>query len=78
VQCASDELGWSVEFLEDGGIYMSDGDTEYYVTQYELLQNADIAIDLLRRDICYAASESPDDEADWSKEGIAALAEWAR
>jgi hypothetical protein len=73
---ASDELAG--QLISKMANFMSDGDTEYYVTQYELLQNADIAIDLLRRDICYAASESPDDEADWSKEGIAALAEWAR
>ncbi|EIY5093430.1 hypothetical protein ACO1Y9_27410 [Klebsiella quasipneumoniae] len=75
---AANELNWEVEFLEDGGIYMCDGDTEFYLTQYDLIQNADIAIGLLRRDICYGASESPDDEDEWSEEGVEALAEWAR
>ncbi|SLO38384.1 Uncharacterised protein [Klebsiella variicola] len=75
---AARELNWTVEFIEDGGIYMCDGDTEFYLTQYDLIQNADIAIGLLRRDICYGASESPDDEDEWSEEGVEALAEWAR
>lgn len=77
VQLAAGELGWDVEFLEGNGIFMCDGDTEYYLTQYErLIQNADVAIGLLRRDLCYAASDRPDDEDEWSKEGLAALAEW--
>jgi hypothetical protein len=75
---AASELNWTVEFIEDGGIYMCDGDTEFYLTQYDLIQNANIAIGLLRRDICYGASESPDEEDEWSEEGMAALAEWAR
>ncbi|AVO94384.1 TPA: hypothetical protein P7Z40_005247 [Klebsiella pneumoniae] len=77
VQLAAGELGWDVEFLEDNGIFMCDGDTEFYLTQYDqLIQNADVAIGLIRRDLCYAACDCPDDEDEWSKEGLAALAEW--
>ncbi|MFG6480441.1 MULTISPECIES: hypothetical protein [Klebsiella] len=75
---ATRELNWTVEFIEDGGIYMCDGDTEFYLTTYnQLIQNADIAIRLIRCDVCYTASECPNDEDEWSKEGMAALAEWA-
>lgn len=74
---AANELGWDVDFLEDNGIFMCDGDTEYYLTQYgQLIQNADVAIGLIRRDLCYAACDYPDAEDEWSKEGLAALAEW--
>lgn len=77
VQIAAGELGWDVEFLEGNGIFMCDGDTEFYLTQYDqLIQNADVAIGLIRRDLCYAACDCPDDEDEWSKEGLAALAEW--
>lgn len=77
VQLAAGELGLDVEFLEDNGIFMCDGDTEFYLTQYDqLIQNADVAIGLIRRDLCYAACDCPDDEDEWSKEGLAALAEW--
>ncbi|HHC3153253.1 hypothetical protein [Klebsiella pneumoniae] len=77
VQLAAGELGWQVEFLDDGGIYMSDSETQFYLTQYDqLIQNADVAIGLIRRDLCYAACYHPDDEEEWSKEGLAALAEW--
>ena len=77
VQLAAGELGWDVEFLEGNGIFMCDGDTEFYLTQYDqLIQNADVAIGLIRRDLCYAACECPDAEDEWSKEGLAALAEW--
>lgn len=77
VRLAAGELGWDVEFLEGNGIFMCDGDTEFYLTQYDqLIQNADVAIGLIRRDLCYAACDCPDDEDEWSKEGLAALAEW--
>ncbi|EPM4142056.1 TPA: hypothetical protein ACF576_004044 [Klebsiella quasipneumoniae] len=76
VELAADELGWSVEFLDAGGIYMCDGDADYYVTQYDPIQNARLAIWIIRRDLCYTACERPDDEGEWSKEGLAALAEW--
>ncbi|HBS1346194.1 TPA: hypothetical protein ACYFHP_004211 [Klebsiella pneumoniae] len=77
VQLAAGELGWDVEFLEGNGIFMCDGDTEFYLTQYDqLIQNADVAIGLIRRDLCYAACDCPDAEDEWSKEGLAALAEW--
>ncbi|AOO57158.1 hypothetical protein AB9C65_21110 [Klebsiella pasteurii] len=75
---AASELNWTVEFIEDGGIYMYDGDTEFYLTTYiQLIQNADVAIGLIRRDVCYAASECPDEEDEWSEKGMAALAKWA-
>ncbi|HCB9113459.1 TPA: hypothetical protein M4Y83_002863 [Klebsiella pneumoniae] len=76
VELAAGELGWSVEFLDAGGIYMCDGDADYYVIQYEPIQNARVAIWIIRRDLCYTACERPDDEGEWSKEGLAALAEW--
>ncbi|HAV2047607.1 TPA: hypothetical protein JHJ56_003839 [Raoultella ornithinolytica] len=77
VEIAAGELGWQVEFLDDGGIYMSDSETQFYLTQYDqLIQNADAAIGLLRRDLCYAASDCPDERDEWSEEGMAALAEW--
>lgn len=78
VRDAADELGWTAEFLDDDGICMCDGDSEYYITQYDLLQNASLAIGIVRRDLCYAACECSDEEDEWSKEGMAALAEWAK
>ncbi|WP_134706614.1 helix-turn-helix domain-containing protein [Rahnella sp. CJA17(1/100)] len=78
VLVAAGELNWSVEFLDDEGIYLSDGDTEYYIQQYDLFQNAGVAIGLIRREVCYTASACPDEQDEWSQEGIHALAEWAR
>ncbi|TLU68299.1 helix-turn-helix domain-containing protein [Enterobacter sp. MF024] len=74
---AADELGVSASFLDDGqGIYLNDGDLECYIQQYDLLQNAELAIDMLRRYACLAADEAPDDIDDWSPEGIKALSIW--
>lgn len=78
VRIAADELNWPVEFLEDEGIYMDDGDGEHYFQQYSLTQNAQLAIGLLRREVCYVAAQCPNDVADWSQEGLEALSEWAK
>lgn len=77
VSLAGDELGVSATFLNDGqGICLNDGDLECYIQQYDLLQNAELAIDMLRRYACLAADEAPDDIDDWSPEGIKALSLW--
>ncbi|TQI82496.1 hypothetical protein FHU10_2526 [Serratia fonticola] len=78
VRHAADELNWSVEFLEDEGIYLDDGDTVHYFQQYNLMQNAELAIGLLRREVCYVAAQCTNDLDDWSSEGLRALAEWDR
>ncbi len=36
---AAGELDWEVQFLDDGGIWMDDGDAEFYFEQYDLRQN---------------------------------------
>ena len=77
VREAAEELNWNVEFLEDGGIYLDDGDTEYYFQQYDLSENALLAIGALRRELCYVADAHPDDPDDWSKAGMLALSIWA-
>lgn len=78
LELAADELSWAVEFLGDKGIRLSDCDGEYFFEQYDFLQNADLAIGMLRRDVCYSAAERPELLDDWSKAGILALAEWVR
>ncbi|WP_337065154.1 hypothetical protein [Rouxiella badensis] len=75
---AAGELGWEVDFLEGGGIYLDSGDTEHYCQRYGLRENAELAIALLRRDVCYTAAECPDALDNWSEEGIIALSEWAK
>ncbi|VDR24297.1 Uncharacterised protein [Raoultella terrigena] len=75
---AAGELNWKVEFIEDDGIYMCDGDSDYYITYYDFLENACLAIGIIRREVCYVASVCPNDEDEWSEEGLAALAEWRR
>lgn len=75
---AVEELGWEVGFLENGGIYLDSGDTEHYCQRYGLRENAELAIELLRRDVFYTAAVCPDDLDDWSEEGIIALSEWAK
>jgi hypothetical protein len=78
VRFAAGELNWSVEFLEDDGIYLDDGDSEHYVVRYDLETNAGVAIGLIRRELRYSASLCPDDMAEWSQEGLKALSEWAK
>lgn len=75
---AAGELNWGVEFLEDGGVYLDDGDGEHYFQKYDFRQNAELAIALLRNEVCCVSTFCPDDIDDWSEAGIAALAEWAR
>ncbi|MGT3338726.1 hypothetical protein ACVSUB_16905 [Yersinia enterocolitica] len=70
---AAEELGWGVEFLEGGGIKLNDGEGVHYFEKYDFLENAHLAISLLRHDFCYVADNSPDEEDDWSPEGIKAL-----
>lgn len=78
VRLAAGELNWSVEFLEDNGIYLDDGDSEHYVVRYDLKTNAGIAIGLIRQELGYSASLCPDDMAEWSQGGLKALSEWAK
>lgn len=75
---AVDELNWDVEFLEDGGVWLDDGDGEHHFVQYDFRKNAELAISLLRREVCYVVGECPDEIDDWSPAGIKALAKWAR
>ncbi|MFQ6246551.1 hypothetical protein ACLMPP_19005 [Yersinia enterocolitica] len=70
---AVDEMHWEVEFLDEGGICLDDGDGVHYFVQYDFLQNACLAISLLRAEICCTACEFPDEKDYWSTEGIKAL-----
>lgn len=74
VEHAAREMNYDVEFLDDGGIYLTDGDGDHYFQNYELDQNAYAAIYLLRHDLCYSAAQNPDDMDYWSPEGMKALA----
>lgn len=74
VEHAAREMNYDVEFLDDGGIYLTDGDGDHYFQNYELDQNAYAAIYLLRHDLCYSAAQNPDDMDCWSQEGMEALA----
>lgn len=74
VELAVREMNYDVEFLDNGGIYLTDGDGDYYFQNYELAQNAYAAIHLLRHYLCYAATEAPDEIDYWSPEGMKALA----
>ncbi|ELD3250728.1 hypothetical protein QUR14_001037 [Enterobacter hormaechei] len=75
VRDAASELNWEIDFLDDGGVWLDDGDAEHYFQQYDFLQNAELAISLLRREVCYVAAMRPDDVDYWSEAGISALAE---
>lgn len=80
---AADELNWQVEFLDNGGIYLDDGDTEYYFQQYGFRENAWLAIEKIRREVCYIVNDIRGDKTekeinDWSPAGIKALAKWSR
>ncbi|ARF50837.1 hypothetical protein [Pantoea stewartii] len=78
VRDAASELNWEIDFLDDGGVWLDDGDAEHYFQQYDFLQNAELAISLLRREVCYVAAMHPDDVDYWSEAGMSALAERAR
>ncbi|MGN5575822.1 hypothetical protein [Enterobacter sp. Lyrl_3] len=83
VLAAVDEINWYVEFLDDGGVWMDTGDSEHFFTQYSFTQNAQLAIEMIRRDVCYTTSrilagEIGDEKDDWSPAGIKALAKWAK
>lgn len=75
---AAGELDWEVQFLDDGGIWMDDGDAEFYFEQYDLRQNAELVIGTLRREVCYVADACPDELDNWSEAGLNALAEWEK
>ncbi|ARF48195.1 hypothetical protein [Pantoea stewartii] len=75
---AADELNCEVQFLEDGGIWIGDGEAEHYFNVYGLRENAENAITMLRHEVCYAAEACGDDLDDWSEAGIRALSEWAK
>lgn len=80
-QCVRDaarELNWEVQFLDDGVIWMDDGDVEHYFQQYDLWQNARLAIRMLRWEVCYVADACPDELDNWSEAGLNALAEWEK
>jgi len=80
-QCVRDaarELNWEVQFLDDGGIWMDDGDAEFYFEQYDLPQNAELAIRMLRCEVCYVADACPNDLDNWSEAGLNAMAEWEK
>ncbi|MCU6329925.1 hypothetical protein KSU19_19930 [Enterobacter quasiroggenkampii] len=78
VRAAVDEIYWDVEFIDDGGIRLDDGDAEYFFTQYDLKENALVAIHALRREICYTldrirSGKLIDDVSLWSSAGLKAL-----
>lgn len=74
VEIAAREMGYDVELLEEGGFYLTDGDSEHYFYGYGIRENARLVILFLRRELCYAAAEDPDEVDDWSPEGMKALA----
>ncbi|HFP9225316.1 TPA: hypothetical protein ACTXAA_000769 [Raoultella planticola] len=78
VSAAADELGYDVEFLEEGGIFLDTQDAEFYFQRYELKENAEQLLLTLRRELFYTATECPDEIADWSPEGIKALSLWRK
>jgi hypothetical protein len=78
VRAAVNELYWDVEFMDGGGIWLDDGDAEYFFTQYDLKENALLAITAMRREICYTldkirSGELIDDVSLWSSAGLKAL-----
>ena len=78
VNLAARAIGYSVEYLEDNGIYLHDFDAEHYFQGGQLVQNADLAIDLLRKTLCYAADECPDEPGDWTQAEVESLSQWRR
>ena len=78
VRDAASELNWEVDFLDEGGVWLDDGDAEHYFQQYDFIENVELAISLLRREVCYVAAIHPDDMDFWSEAGISALAERMR
>lgn len=83
VLAAVDEIYWDVEFLEDGGVWLDAGDSEHFFTQYDFRENAQLATEMIRREICYTASgiqlgEVEGEVTNWSPAGVRALAKWAK
>ncbi|MBL0878662.1 hypothetical protein [Serratia ureilytica] len=78
VRSAAEELGWDMGILENGGVWLCDGDGEYYFQEYDYHQNAASAISLLRREICYTADTCPDELDNWNPAGLEALSTWAK
>lgn len=74
VEIAAREMGYDVELQEEGGFYLTDGDSDHYFYGYGIRENARLVILFLRRELCYAAAEDPDAVDDWSREGMKALA----
>ncbi|MEF9858862.1 hypothetical protein RBH28_25320, partial [Escherichia coli] len=75
---AAGELGWEVHFLDDGAICLEDDEGQHYFEQYNLRGNAWLAIHMLRCELCYVASDCPDEQDTWSEAGLNALAEWEK
>ncbi len=75
---AAAELNWGLEFIENEGIWLDDGDTEYFFQKYDLRQNAERAIALIRREVCYVADQCPDDPDCFSYTGMLALTDWPK
>ncbi len=74
VEIAAREMGYDVGLLEEDGFYLTDGDSDHYFYGYGVRENARLVILFLRRELCYAAAEDPDEVDDWSPEGMKALA----
>ncbi|ELD0488125.1 hypothetical protein QUQ58_004745 [Escherichia coli] len=73
---AASELFWDVFFIGNRGIKLNDGEGEYIFRQYSFRENAWLAINMLRREVCYIAHECPDALDEWSEVGINSLTEW--
>jgi hypothetical protein len=54
-------LGYDVEFLEEGGIFLDTQDAEFYFQRYDLKENAEQLLLTLRRELFYTATEYPDE-----------------
>jgi hypothetical protein len=80
VESAAEEMGYEVEFLENGGILLISNCVMHYFTDesHSLKENAWLALLLLRMDLCASADADPDCEDKWSPAGIQALSEWAK
>ncbi|BDO04236.1 hypothetical protein [Klebsiella quasipneumoniae] len=59
VSAAADELGYDVEFLEEGGIFLDTQDAEFYFQRYDLKENAEQLLLTLRRELLLQTAQMP-------------------
>lgn len=74
IAVACRELGFDALFPGTGGIILSDGYATYVINRQSFAEEVDVAIGILRRDLCYTANFNPDEESEWSEAGLCSLA----